>query len=128
MARKKSLPANIRQKSNGSYEARKRVNGIDINLCGSNLEELIVAFEEAKRKAEAKTDVNAEMTLDEWYYKWFASFKEPYLEESSIQPMKGKYRRTIGKKLGKKKINEITNYDMQNALAELKKEGKANSS
>lgn len=128
MARKKSLPANIRQKSNGSYEARKRVNGIDINLCGSNLEELIVAFEEAKRKAEAKTDVNAEMTLDEWYYKWFASFKEPYLKESSIQPMKGKYRRTIGKKLGKKKINEITNYDMQNALAELKKEGKANSS
>ena len=128
MARKKNLPPNIRQKSNGSYEARKRVNGIDINICNSNLDELIAEFEEAKRKAEEKKEISSEMTLDEWYDRWFTLYKEPFIKESSIQPMKGKYKRTIGKKLGRKSINSIAAYDVQYALAELKKEGKANSS
>ena len=50
MGRKKKLPPNIRQKSNGSYEARKRINGVEINLCNNDLDELIKEFELAKKK------------------------------------------------------------------------------
>ena len=50
MARKK-LPRGIREKGS-AYEARAIVNGIKINLYNSNLDELIVAFEDAKERPE----------------------------------------------------------------------------
>ena len=43
----KALPRGVREK-NGSYEARVVVNGIRINLYGTDLNELMEEFEKAK--------------------------------------------------------------------------------
>ena len=43
----KALPRGVREK-NGSYEARAVVNGIRINLYGTDLNELTEEFEKAK--------------------------------------------------------------------------------
>ena len=43
----KALPRGVREK-NGSYEARAVVNGIRINLYGTDLNELMDEFEKAK--------------------------------------------------------------------------------
>ena len=43
----KALPRGVREK-NGSYEARAVVNGIRINLYGTDLNELVEEFEKAK--------------------------------------------------------------------------------
>lgn len=126
---KNELPANIRQKKNGIYEARKRVNGVDINLSHKELDILIKLFEEAKRKAGYDgSDLNGSMTLDEWFEKWFNTYKVPYIKETSIVPMKGKYKKTLGKKIGHMQIKNIRNIHIQMALADLKAEGKAISS
>lgn len=47
----KALPRGVREK-NGSYEARAVVNGIRINLYGTDLNELMEEFEKAKRKCQ----------------------------------------------------------------------------
>ena len=44
----KALPRGVREK-NGSYEARAVVNGIRINLYGTDLNELMEEFEKAKK-------------------------------------------------------------------------------
>ena len=70
--------------------------------------------------------IPAEYT-NEWFEKWFTTYRVPYIKETSVAPMKNRYYRTFGQKLGRMSINSITNYDIQNAIAEMKKEGKVNS-
>ena len=41
---KRKLPRGIREKGNGSYEARATVNGIKISICGKDLDKLIIEF------------------------------------------------------------------------------------
>lgn len=125
----KKLPPNIRQKKNGIYEARKRVNGVDICLSNKDLDTLIEQFEEAKRRAGYDgSSLTGDITLDDWFEKWFTTYKVPYIKESSVVPMKGKYNRTLGMKIGHLPIKNIRNIHIQNALAELKAEGRASSS
>lgn len=125
----KKLPPNIRQKKNGIYEARKRVNGVDICLSNKDLDTLIEQFEEAKRRAGYDgSSLTGDITLDDWFEKWFTTYKVPYIKESSVVPMKGKYHRTLGMKIGHLPIKNIRNIHIQNALAELKAEGRASSS
>ena len=51
----KALPRGVREK-NGSYEARAVVNGIRINLYGTDLNELMDEFEKAKESARDTLD------------------------------------------------------------------------
>ena len=51
----KALPRGVREK-NGSYEARAVVNGIRINLYGTDLNELMEEFEKAKENARDTLD------------------------------------------------------------------------
>ena len=96
MAARKKLPTGIRMK-NGSYEARASVNGIKINLYGTNLEKLIEEFEFAKKQAKQKIDyLNSDLTLDQWYEEWFTNVKSKRVKETSVNTMKNAYKRTFG--------------------------------
>ena len=48
---KRKLPRGIREKANGSYEARATVNGTKISICGKDLDKLISEFDAAKEQA-----------------------------------------------------------------------------
>lgn len=64
---KRKLPANIRQKKNGVYEARKTIKGVAINLSNTDLDQLIKDFELAKKAVgyAEKLPHTGEMILDD---------------------------------------------------------------
>ena len=125
----KELPKGIYQRKDGRYEARALINGIKIQLYNFNLRELKVEFE--KRKEEAKRGVDKKLTnitLDEWFEEWFIRYKIPKIKETSITPMKTKYRANFGRLIGNMKVAEIRNMDIQDVINTMQREGKATSS
>ena len=125
----RELPKGIYQRKDGRYEARALINGIKIQLYNFNLKELKVEFE--KRKEEAKQGVDKKLsnfTLNEWFEEWFARYKIPKIKETSITPMKTKYRANFGRLIGNMKVTEIRNMDIQDVINTMQREGKATSS
>lgn len=125
----KELPKGIYQRKDGRYEARASINGIKIQLYNFNLKELRVEFE--KRKEEAKQGVDKKLsniTLDEWFEEWFVRYKVPHIKETSVTPMKTKYRANFGRLIGNIKVADIRNMDIQDVINAMQREGKATSS
>lgn len=125
----RELPKGIYQRKDGRYEARALINGIRIQLYNFNLKDLKVEFE--KRKEEAKQGVDKKLsniTLDEWFEEWFTRYKVPKIKETSITPMKTKYRANFGRLIGNMKVAEIRNMDIQDVINTMQREGKATSS
>ncbi len=125
----RELPKGIYQRKDGRYEARALINGIKIQLYNFNLKELKVEFE--KRKEEAKQGVDKKLsniTLNEWFEEWFTRYKIPKIKETSITPMKTKYRANFGRLIGNVKVAEIRNMDIQDVINTMQREGKATSS
>ena len=125
----KELPRGIYQRKDGRYEARALINGIKIQLYNFNLKELKAEFE--KRKEEAKQGVDKKLTnitLDEWFEEWFTRYKVPKIKETSIIPMKTKYRANFGRLIGSMKVAEIRNMDIQDVINTMQREGRATSS
>lgn len=117
------------QTADGRYEARASINGIKIQLYNFNLKELRVEFE--KRKEEAKQGVDKKLsniTLDEWFEEWFVRYKVPHIKETSVTPMKTKYRANFGRLIGNIKVADIRNMDIQDVINTMQREGKATSS
>ena len=122
---KKKLPRGIRE-NKGTYEARAMVNGIKINLYGTDLEALREEFESAKEQARLNADYrNNGITLDEWFEEWFTTVKSHRIKETSIAPMKGSYKRTFGFYIGNMKLKDIRPIDIQKVVNALEKEGKS---
>lgn len=127
--RSRELPKGIYQRKDGRYEARALINGIRIQIYNFNLKELKVEFE--KRKEEAKQGVDKKLsniTLDEWFEEWFTRYKVPKIKETSVTPMKTKYRANFGRLIGSMKVAEIRNMDIQDVINTMQREGKATSS
>lgn len=124
---KKKLPRGIRE-NKGTYEARARVNGIKINIYGSDLDKIIEEFEAAKEKARNSVDhMKNAATLNEWFEEWFTSVKAHKVKETSVNPMKNNFKRTFGFYIGTMKLKDIKPMDVQKAINAMEKEGIANS-
>ncbi len=98
-------------------------------LYNFNLKELKVEFE--NRKEEAKQGVDKKLsniTLDEWFEEWFTRYKVPKIKETSITPMKTKYRANFGRLIGNMKVANIRNMDIQDVINTMQREGRATSS
>lgn len=123
----KRLPRGIRE-NKGTYEARAMVNGIKINLYGSNLDRLLEEFNQAKEKAKNSVNYRKTMiTLNEWFEEWFSEVKAHKVKETSVNPMKNNFKRTFGFYLGSRKLKEIKPLDVQKALNAMEQDGIANS-
>ena len=53
----KELGTGLRQRKDGRYEARAKINGIDINLYDVDLKKLKILFEKAKEEARNNIDM-----------------------------------------------------------------------
>ena len=125
----KELGVGIRQRKDGRYEARAVINGITINLYNLNLKHLKKDFQSAKEQAKLSVDLKwGNITLDEWFEEWFKNYKEPMIKTTSIYPMKSRFYNTFGKQIGKMKVRDIRNIDIQNVINVMKMEGRASSS
>lgn len=123
------LPKGIYQRKDGRYEARAIVSGIKIQLYNFDLKQLKIEFEKAKDKAKQGVDKKkSEITLNEWFEEWFTRYKVPKIKETSINPMKTKYRSNFGRLIGDMRVSDIRNMDIQDVINTMQKEGKATSS
>ena len=67
----KELGTGLRQRKDGRYEARAKINGIDINLYDVDLKKLKILFEKAKEEARNNIDMKRQkITLNEWFEEW----------------------------------------------------------
>ncbi len=123
----KELPKGIYQRKDGRYEARASVNGIKVQLYNFNLKQLKVDFEKAKEEAKQGVDKKlSEITLNEWFEEWFVRYKIPKIKETSINPMRTKYRSNYGRLIGDMKVSEIRNMDIQAVINTMQKRGEGN--
>ena len=122
----KELGKGIRQKKCGAYEARALIKGVSINVCKSTLKECKQEFELQKAKVEKQRNIIMKDTsLDDWYEEWFDRYKKSRVKETSINVIKRRYYNTFGKRLGKRKIVDILNIDIQKVINELVEEKKS---
>lgn len=125
----KELPRGIYQRKDGRYEARALINGVNVQLYGFNLKQLKEDFKVAKENAKNGLDKRyANITLNEWFNEWFEKYKVPKIKQTSIVPMRTKYRSNFGKLIGDMKITDIRNIDIQRVVNAMKNDGKATSS
>lgn len=125
----KELGTGIRQREGGRYEARATINGINIDLYNTDLKQLKIDFEEAKKQARMSIDTKRQqITLNEWFEEWFTKYKVPMIKSTSMFAMKSKYYNTFGNLIGTKKVVDIRNIDIQEAINTMQKEGRASSS
>lgn len=125
----KELGTGIRQREGGRYEARATINGINIDLYNTDLKQLKMDFEEAKKQARMSIDTKRQqITLNEWFKEWFTKYKVPMIKSTSVFAMKSKYYNTFGNLIGTKKVVDIRNIDIQEAINTMQKEGRASSS
>lgn len=125
----KELGKGIRQKKNNVYEARAVVNGISVCVSNLDLKVCMAEFRKAKEQAAQNVDIkNQTITLNEWFEEWFTVYKQPHIKETSVFPMKSKFRNTFGNQIGDMRVVDICNIDIQNVINNMKAEGRAVSS
>lgn len=124
---KEKLPKGVRF-TKGGYEARAMINGTRISVRNKDLEKLLEEFEAEKNRIRHDiTNLTGNVTLDEWFEKWFDHVQVKKIKETSISPMKNSYKRNFGFYIGSKKIKDIRPIDIQGAINALAKEGRVNS-
>lgn len=124
----KDLPKGIYLRKDGRYEARAVVQGVKIQLYGSNLKQLIKDFESAKKEAKTGLDRKYKnITLNDWFEEWFTKYKLPILKNTNVDSSRSKFYSYYGRILGNKRIIDITNMDIQMVLNTMYQDGRVQS-
>lgn len=125
----KELGTGLRQRKDGRYEARAKVNDVNISIYNFKLKDLKEEFKIAKEEAMYSAERRyANITLTEWFEEWFDNYKVPYVKPTSIFSMKSKYYNTFGRLIGDVKVVDIKNLNIQYVINTLQSEGRAPSS
>lgn len=116
-----NLGTGISQRKDGRYEARAVIKGFKISLYNMKLSELKKEFEEKKKEVISKQVSKKSSTiLLDWYNEWFKVCKAPTLKSDvSRNTYNRKIKNTFIDILGSKRVDEITQFDIQNAANEL---------
>lgn len=116
----KVLGKGLSQRPDGRYNARAMINGVKLDITNFSLPQIKKEFEMAKEELLRK-QVNAQhkgIILDEWFEQWFSAYKEPTLKSSGIA-YRRMYTNYFGCRIGTKKLDEISQMDVQIAIAEM---------
>lgn len=121
----KELGKGISQRKDGRYEARAVINGTKIDIYNVNLSQLKKDFEIEKAKAiRGENIVRTDLTFKQWYDEWFKKSKAPQLKNDLVRnAYNGRFNGTICKIFGDKRIVDISQLDIQEAVSQLSKEG-----
>ena len=116
----KELGKGISQRKDGRYEARANINGVKIDIYDFSLTNIKKRLKEEKEKILYVNLSKSNITLNEWYKKWFENYKSKQLKsEVSKAVYDRRIRNTYLKKIGDKQINLISQSDIQMATNEL---------
>lgn len=120
----KNLGRGFSQRPDGRYEARAVINGRKIDLYDKSLKDLKVRFEQEKTAVLIEeTDCIPEYKLSQWYEEWFDKCKSKQLKNvASKKAYDRKMKHTYLKLLGDKKIEDVSQLDIQQASNDLSSE------
>lgn len=117
----KNLGKGFSQRKDGRYEARAVIKGIKIDLYNKSLSALKKQFAEAKNAALSQLITpTVNITVSEWYNEWFNNCKGPNLKSDVCRKTYDrKMRNTYLKLIGDKKMDKLSQMDIQMATNEL---------
>lgn len=122
----KELGVGLSQRADGRYEARAKINGIQVRLYDFNLSKLKHKFEKAKDSAAQEKTICAKDTkLTDWFNEWFELYKKPSLKPTGVAAYRRKFVNTYGVLLADQDINDITQPMIQKATNDLIDKGYA---
>lgn len=120
----KELGQGILQKKNGVYEARYVDRfGKRKSVSGRNLKDVKRRFNEALYENEQEINIKDSIKLDAWYEKWMDYYKYDSIRENTKQQYNLIYYKHISPRLGKIKIQDITQLHIRELIKKLDKEG-----
>ena len=113
------LGRGISQRKDGTYEARCVINGQKIDLYSRDLRALKKEFERAKASVATRSCKKQNILLNEWFDTWFTHSKAPQLKSDICRnSYRRKVEHTMLAELGDKRIDEISQMDVQMAVNE----------
>ena len=117
----KELGKGFSQRPDGRYEARAKINGVKIDIYDMSLPNLKKSFEmEKARVLRDEKGIRPNLKLKEWYKEWFEKCKSPQLKSDvSRKTYDRKLRNTFIRILGDKRIEEITQMNIQDVATQL---------
>lgn len=121
--KKNKKEPNLRRRSNGLWEARKQVNGNSVRVSGFDKEQVLAEFDKKVQEAENPILISSDITVNAFRNRWFNTFKVPKIKATSVYPMTRRYERTFGERIGKRKLNSITYFDIQEAINVMMSDG-----
>lgn len=121
--KKNKKEPNLRRRSNGLWEARKQVNGNSVRVSGFDKEQVLAEFDKKVQEAENPILISSDITVNAFRNRWFNTFKVPKIKATSVYPMTRRYERTFGERIGKRKLNSMTYFDIQEAINGMMSDG-----
>ena len=121
--KKNKKEPNLRRRSNGLWEARKQVNGNSVRVSGFDKVQVLAEFDKKVQEAENPILISSDITVNAFRNRWFNTFKVPKIKATSVYPMTRRYERTFGERIGKRKLNSITYFDIQEAINGMMSDG-----
>ena len=117
----KELGKGFSQRSDGRYEARAKINGVKIDIYDMSLPNLKKTFEmEKARVLRDEKCIRPNLKLRDWYQEWFTKCKSPQLKSDvSRKTYDRKLRNTFVRILGDKRIEEVSQMNIQEAATQL---------
>lgn len=121
----KELGKGLKQRKDGRYEARAVINGVTIDIYHTSLVQLKKDFEiEKARVLREEKNIRPNVTLAEWYDEWFERNKSPQLKSViSRKTYNRKIKNTYYAILGEKRLEHISQINIQDATNELSERG-----
>lgn len=125
----RELGKGISQRKDRRYMGRAMVNGETIVKYSWNASQLKREMKEEIEKLRNKqiiqiaANIKQEVTLADWFEKWFQNYKLPLLKETGVASYRRKFVNTFGKQLGESYLSEVTQFVIQSTATKMINQG-----
>lgn len=125
----KPLPPGIRQRTNGKYEGRVKVDYQSHSVYGNTITDVKKKMTDLRYRLEhGEFMASSKITLGEWFKTWIEQYKENQVKAGTIISYNDYFNYYIKESLGKKKLVDIRGEHIQKLYNDLVKKGLALSS
>ena len=119
-----SKTTNIRQRKNGLWEGRYRLNGKQCAVYGQTKAEAKAKL--AARMTEIEQGIcieRTDLTLEEWGWEWLKTFKEGKIRHSTMDNYESDFRMHVVPYIGRIKLKDLTTLHIQRTYAKAQQNG-----
>ncbi len=120
----KELPRGVRQRADGLYEGRTKLQGEQISVYADSPKKVMEKLEEVKYQIRHGIYCKPnEETVNSWFEIWMETYKENTVKKSTIQTYRQTYDEFIRPAMGKRKVNDIKSQTIQRFINDLYSKG-----